>query len=164
MLTNAGCPVTWGLDGFLYIWFSYVPSVQRHFLWDSVVHISRNIYIKVYPDWTCGAPIPNCRGSLQHLRGLNPWPRVQQPSTHCTLASEGFEPLTKGSWATLLTNCTLWRPVLNPVFQLWRVGVWPLSLYLTSRYKFVLWGGGISKLCKKTQMHIVWYLHESLGN
>ncbi len=35
--------------------------------------------------------------------------------------------------------------VLNPVFQLWRVGVWPLSLYLTSRYEFVLWGGWISK-------------------
>ena len=29
--------------------------------------------------------------------------------------------------------------VLNPVFQLWRVGGWPLSLYLTSRYEFVLW-------------------------
>ncbi len=35
--------------------------------------------------------------------------------------------------------------VLNPVCQLRRVGVWPLSLYLTSRYVFVLWGGGISK-------------------
>ncbi len=35
--------------------------------------------------------------------------------------------------------------VLNPVFQLRRVGVWPLSLYLTSRYEFVLWGGWISK-------------------
>ncbi len=34
--------------------------------------------------------------------------------------------------------------VLNSVFQLWRVGVWPLSLYLTSRYEFVLWGGWIS--------------------
>ncbi len=36
--------------------------------------------------------------------------------------------------------------VLNPVFQLRRVSVWPLSLYLTSWYKFVLWGGGISIL------------------
>ncbi len=36
--------------------------------------------------------------------------------------------------------------VLNPVFQLWRVGIWPLSLYLTSWYEFVLWGSGISKL------------------
>jgi hypothetical protein len=36
--------------------------------------------------------------------------------------------------------------ILNPVIQLWRVGVWPLSLYLTFRYKFVLWGGWISKL------------------
>ncbi len=56
-----------------------------------------------------GPQPPNRGGALQHRRGLNPWPRVQQPSTHCTLAPEGFEPLTKGSWATRLTNCTLWR-------------------------------------------------------
>ncbi len=43
--------------------------------------------------------------------------------------------------ATWVGLC-LW--VLNPAFQLLRVGVWPLSLYLTSRYEFVLWGGWIS--------------------
>ncbi len=36
--------------------------------------------------------------------------------------------------------------VLNPVFQLQRVGVWPLSLYLPSKYQLVLWGGEISSI------------------
>ncbi len=67
------------------------------------------IYAQLYPDWTCGAQTPNHGGTVQHPRGLNPWPRVQQPSNHCTLAPEGFEPLTKGSWATRQTNCTLWQ-------------------------------------------------------
>ncbi len=71
--------------------------------------VGPGIYTQVYPAWTCGARTPNRGGALQHPRGLNPWPRVQQPSIHCTLAPEGFEPLTKGSWATRLTNCTLWR-------------------------------------------------------
>ncbi len=34
--------------------------------------------------------------------------------------------------------------VLNPVFQLQRVGKWPFSLYLIFRCKFELWGGWIS--------------------
>ncbi len=34
--------------------------------------------------------------------------------------------------------------VLNPVFQLRRVGLWPLALYLTSRYESVPWGDKIS--------------------
>ena len=55
------------------------------------------IYTKVYPDWTCVAPNPDRGGSLQHRRGLNPQPGVRQPSNCCTLAPEGFEPLTKGS-------------------------------------------------------------------
>ncbi len=29
------------------------------------------IYVKVYPDWTCGAPTPNRGGTLEHHRGLN---------------------------------------------------------------------------------------------
>jgi hypothetical protein len=55
------------------------------------------IYTKVYPDWTCGAPTPDHGGTLQHRRGFNPQPRVLEPLFHCTLAPEGFEPLTKGS-------------------------------------------------------------------
>ncbi len=41
--------------------------------------------------------------------------------------------------------------VLNPVFQLRRVGIWPLSLYLTSRNEFVLWGGWISMFVNLTK-------------
>ncbi len=42
----------------------------------------------------------------------------------------------------------LWLGVLNPVFQLLRGSVLPLSLYLTSRYEFVLGGHWISMLCQ----------------
>jgi hypothetical protein len=74
------------------------------------------------------------------------------------LASRQKNPkcLPGGAWCMqaldLLFRCIFLRAtwvglclgVLNPVFQLLRVGVWPLSLYLTSWYKFVLWGGWIS--------------------
>jgi hypothetical protein len=69
---------------------------------------SRRIYIKVYPVWTCGPPPPPQRNTPA-CGGLNPWPRVQQLPIHCTLAPEGFEPLTKGSMSNASTNCTLWR-------------------------------------------------------
>ncbi len=36
--------------------------------------------------------------------------------------------------------------VLNPVFQLLRVGLWSLYLYLPSKYQLVLLGGGISNV------------------
>jgi hypothetical protein len=49
------------------------PSCQEAFL---MIHIcsnasSRIISAKVYPDWTCGAPTSNHRGTVRHLRGLN---------------------------------------------------------------------------------------------
>jgi hypothetical protein len=44
--------------------------------------------------------------------------------------------------------------VLNPAFQLLRVGIWSLSLYLTSRYEFVLWGGWISMYRAVSQVEV----------
>ncbi len=89
--------------------------------WTSVVRSWVSCLVRVGdPDWTCGAPTPHRGGTLQHRRGLNPQPRVQQSSIHCTLAPEGFEPLTKGSWATRLTNCTLWHPLEQISFNWWR--------------------------------------------
>ncbi len=45
--------------------------------------------------------------------------------------------------------------VINPVFQLLRVGVWPLSLFLTSWYEFLLWGGWISIFyCFRTSRYL----------
>ncbi len=72
----------------------------------------------------------------------------------CTLIFQGcWGPKFESQALDLLFGCIflcatleICLGVLNPVFQLWRVGIWPLSLYLTSQYEFVLWGGGISKL------------------
>ncbi len=50
--------------------------------------------------------------------------------------------------ATWVELC-LW--VLNPVFQLWRVGLWPLYLYLPSKYQLVLSPDWISWLVGKTR-------------
>ncbi len=92
-------------------WFSLpmiliCPLCSTTFLMSLGCPYLPEIYVKVYPDWTCGL---NHGGTLRECWGLNPWTRVQQHLTHCTLAPEGFEPLTKGSWATyLVTNCTLW--------------------------------------------------------
>ncbi len=54
----------------------------------------------------------------------------------------------------LLFGCVFLQPtsvglclgVLNPVFQLWRVGLWPLYLYLPSKYQLVLLPHRISSL------------------
>ncbi len=87
MLSNPGCPVPWGSDGFQ-------PSCPEIYTKEKIRHV--------------GPQSPTVEGHCGTVGGLKP--RVQQSSTHCTLAPEGFEPLTKGSWATHPTNCTLWHP------------------------------------------------------
>ncbi len=61
-----------------------------------MIHICpapQNIYAKVYPDWTCEAPTPNHGGTLQHLRGSNPWPRILLATLQPTVPS-GAQPFS----------------------------------------------------------------------
>ncbi len=96
--------VGWFLPAFL--WFSYALSVRKHFAWFTYVPTSRNIYAKVYPDWTCGAPTPNHGETLQHLWGLNPWPRVLLATLQPTVPSGTPRSVAVG----VTVRVSVWRP------------------------------------------------------
>ncbi len=102
-----------------------------------------NVYVPPHAPWTWFGMLAMFRAVAAEVR----WVLIS------TSRFQGFwGPHFVSQALDLLFGCSflcttwvgLWLGVLKPVFQLQRVGVWPLSLYLTSRYEFVLWGGWIS--------------------